>query len=168
MIEDTEAYKDMLRMTHQDFLIILKALEPYITQQERCGGTKVATAAERLTLTIRFLATGESYRSLRCQFRISVSAICYIVRQVCEAICRYLGPVYLKTPSNNEARLEIAEKLERMWNFPNCVGAVDGKHIVFQAPPNCGSTFYNYKNTNFIVLLYCRCGGRWKWCCDSW
>lgn len=27
---------------------------------------------------------------------------------------------------------------------------VDGKHIVIQAPANCGATFYNYKNTNSI------------------
>lgn len=32
----------------------------------------------------------------------------------------------------------------------NCVDVVDGKHIVIQAPANCGATFYNYKNTNSI------------------
>ncbi|VEN60179.1 unnamed protein product [Callosobruchus maculatus] len=44
---------------------------------------------------------------------------------------------------------EFSEK----WNFPNCIGAIDGKHIVFQKPKNSGSMFFNYKKTCSIILL---------------
>lgn len=38
-------------------------------------------------------------------------------------------------------------------NFPNCLGAVDGKHIRIIRPPNSGLVFYNYKHYYSVVLL---------------
>ena len=57
-------------MSYDDFQTLLRYVEKDITPCQVSGGHKVITAAERLTLTIRFLATGESYRSLSFQFRI--------------------------------------------------------------------------------------------------
>ena len=153
LIEDTAGYKEMMRMNYEDFKAILGFIESDITPHQVMGGHKVITPAERLPLAIRFLATGESYRSLCFQFRISRAAISYIISDVCHAINQQLGAINLKVPSSKEEWLEIAKQFEERWQYPHCLGAIDGKHIILQPPPNSGSYFYNYKHTHYIVLL---------------
>lgn len=46
-----------------------------------------------------------------------------------------------------------ARRFQERWQFPNCIGALDGKHIQIQAPANSGSLFHNYKGTFSVVLL---------------
>ena len=70
-LEDTNGFKEMMRMDYKYFKEILNLVEPDITPQEIIGGNKVISAAERLTLTLRFLATGETFQSMSFQFRIS-------------------------------------------------------------------------------------------------
>ena len=48
---------------------------------------------------------------------------------------------------------QIETGFQLCWNFPNCCGRVDGKHVAVRQPPNSGSLFFNYKNYFSIVLM---------------
>lgn len=151
-IENTLSYREIMRMSHQDFNYIFSVIEQDITPHQILGGHKAMNSKARLTLAIRFIATEESFRSLKFQFRMSTSAISYIVCQVCCAIVKDMGD-FLKFPSSPEEWLDIAKQFEDRRYYPNCIGAIDGKHIVIQPPLNAGSHFYNYNHTHSVVLL---------------
>jgi hypothetical protein len=61
--------------------------------------------------------------------------------------------VLFQTPDTAEEWLQISKEFETKWNFPNCIGALDGKHVEITPPVNSGSDYYNYKNTFSVVLL---------------
>ena len=72
-LEDLQGYSEMMRMNYDSFKFVLLKIGKDITPLELAkGGLKPISPAERLILTLRFLATGETYRSLILSIRISV------------------------------------------------------------------------------------------------
>ena len=90
---------------------------------------------------------------LNYQFRISNGVISYIIKNVCNAIVKYLDPLYLRVPSAEEEWILISEKFESRWQYPNATGAVDGKHVVTHKPNHGGSHYHNHKNIHSIFLM---------------
>lgn len=65
----------------------------------------------------------------------------------------YLVNFFFQLPSTDEEWKETAHLFETQWQFNNCVGCMDGKHIVIQKPPGSGSLYFNYKSTFSVVLF---------------
>ncbi|XP_072021906.1 uncharacterized protein [Amphiura filiformis] len=101
----------------------------------------------------RFLASGDAQTSIANNFRIGKSTLHYILQETCEALWIVLKDEVLKFPACIEEWKEIAEGFKTRWNFPNCLGAIDGKHVNMQAPPMAGSKWFNYKNFHSMVLM---------------
>lgn len=58
-----------------------------------------------------------------------------------------------QTPTTESEWRAISKDFADKWNFPHCLGAVDGKHIFIQPPAKTGSMFYNYKSRFSIILM---------------
>ena len=41
--------------------------------------------------------------------------------------------------------IRIEQEFAKRWNFPNCCGSLDGKHIMITSPAKSGTLYYNYK-----------------------
>ncbi|XP_019698090.1 protein ANTAGONIST OF LIKE HETEROCHROMATIN PROTEIN 1-like [Harpegnathos saltator] len=149
--KENDRFRNFVRMAEDDFIFLLNAIKDKISKNDTTF-RKAVPAKERLAVTLRFLATGESFTSLQYLFKISKQLISEIVPEVCRAIIDCLIS-YMKMPSTPDEWKKITKKFEETWNFPQCIGAIDGKHITLQAPINSGSDFYNYKSQFSIVLM---------------
>lgn len=85
LCEDSGEFDNFCRMSPLDFDFLLKKIEPYIGKQT----TNIREAIPpkiRLAITLRYLATGDSLRSLHFLFKIASSTISQIISEVCKAI----------------------------------------------------------------------------------
>lgn len=78
--------------------------------------------------------------------------VAHIVKDVCEARWSSLLDDYMSVPKKEDWK-RIAEDFSTHWAFSNCLGVIDGKRVIIQAPPCSSSLFVNYKGTFLIVLL---------------
>lgn len=58
----------------------------------------------------------------------------------------------IQVPASEDDWRKVADEFESKWNYPGCIGAIDGKHVAVKQPADSGSEFFNYKHF-FSVLL---------------
>ena len=157
---DHERFFKMFRMLPQQFEALLSWVGPKILKADT--RKDVISVDERLCVTLRYLATGDAYSTLASSYRIGDTTVARIIQETTVAIWDALTEQgYLKIPENKEEWKKIADDFEKRWNFPNCLGSIDGKHIVIQAPRGSGSLFYNYKKS-FSIVLMAVCNANYK------
>ena len=84
-------------------------------------------------------------------FRIGASTTSYIIRETCDLIWKNLQFVFPTPSENTWAR--IGAEFNSRWGFPNCLGAIDGKHVVIQV---FTKFVYIYKYIYIQVCIYNR------------
>lgn len=83
--EPSGEFNKFTRMSESDFNYLLGKVSPMIAKQD----TKLRPAIPakiRLAITLRYLATGDSFDSLHFLFKISPQLISKIIPEVCHAL----------------------------------------------------------------------------------
>lgn len=79
----------------------------------------------------RYLATGESQKSLSIAYKCSPGSVHNIVLETTQTITWVLKAKVFPKLSARYFK-SVAAGFEDRWNFPNSVGALDGKHVTIQ------------------------------------
>ncbi|XP_064079431.1 putative nuclease HARBI1 [Macrobrachium nipponense] len=71
----------------------------------------------------------------------------------CQAIIDTYRPEVMKCPKTQEEWKNVAKRFASKWNYFNCVGALDGKHVAIKKRKGGGSLYFNYKKFHSIILM---------------
>ncbi|XP_075737720.1 uncharacterized protein LOC119172682 [Rhipicephalus microplus] len=148
---DESLFYTFYRMSPATFDVLHSLVKEKLTK-DQCPSREPISSGERLALTLRYLSSGMLVRDAAMAFRVGIETARRIIHKTCTVLWEVLAPEYMKTPTEEEW-LEIAAGFCNRWQFPNCIGAVDGKHIQIKCPRNGGSLYFNYKGTHSIVLM---------------
>ncbi|TMW44378.1 hypothetical protein DOY81_010542 [Sarcophaga bullata] len=103
------------------------------------NSVRAIPADYRLFLTLIYLVHGTSRQYLSLTLKMSVTVVRRIVLETCEVIWNELSGICLFLPNTYELE-RIAKDFKNMWNLPNCMGAIDGKHVAIICPPPSETT----------------------------
>lgn len=70
--------------------------------------------------------------------------------ETCAALHQTMKDDFLKTPSTWEEWQTVAQDFETKWQFPHCLGALDGKRINIQPP---GKSSSGHRNGRLSVIM---------------
>ncbi len=152
VVEDPAGFQDFVRCEPAMFQEMVERLTPIISKQD----TNYHNALDpglKVAITLHYMATGDSSKSLQYGFRVAYNTICLLIAEVCAAIVGAFHEEVILTPTTPEVWVVIANHNSQRWQYHHCLGAIDGKHVAIRKPMNCGSYYYNYKNFLLIVLM---------------
>ncbi|XP_063231370.1 uncharacterized protein LOC134535920 [Bacillus rossius redtenbacheri] len=149
---DTESFRNFVRMNGALFDELLGRVCPII-QKQNTVMREAIKPRDRLAVTLRYLATGCTYKDLQYSTRIAASTLGVIIPETLQAIYDTMRDECIKAPDTPAEWEVVSNGYHSMWQLPHCIGALDGKHINFRPPRNMGSFFRNYKGHDSIVLL---------------
>lgn len=128
-------------MSVQSFDHILGLIDPLI-REEDTNYRKALAPDLKLALTFHYLASKPKFGNIHKHWRVGKSTAAQLVVEVAQAIWTKLSPVYLRQPQSQADWEEIARGFSDNWNFPNCLGAIDGEYFEMQF-------------SNIPTVLYC-------------
>ncbi|KAK0132744.1 Protein ANTAGONIST OF LIKE HETEROCHROMATIN PROTEIN 1 [Merluccius polli] len=112
------------RMSAGAFDDLLRRVAPHI--QHKPSHSAPVSVAERLAVTLRYLATGMSQQALAASYKLGTATVSCIVREVCAAIWTALEDEFVAFPQGEQWE-GIRREFWEMWNYPNCIGAIHQK-----------------------------------------
>ena len=152
-IGDREMYFRYMRMTPGRMERLFNLVAPRITKLST-NYRQPIPPQQRLSHTLRHLATGKSLISLSLRYRIDAK-LCQRLSQKHAKLFTMFSPLltYVSTPTSSDEWLAVSKQFEVKWNLPHVIGAIYGKHVRMRSPDNTGSLHYKYKGFFSMVLL---------------
>ena len=135
-------------MTPDRFELLLELVGPKI-EKKNARLRRAIRPRERVAITLRQLASGETQQSLSCSFRNGRNTVSNIISETCEAIFSSIKSTCLNPPYSPKDWKNISLQFQEKWNFPHTIGPID----IGECPKNSGTLHYNYKGFFSIVLL---------------
>ena len=143
-------------MLTTSFYSLCEFLCPHIERQN----TRMREPIEverQVALTLYYLSDEGHMRKTANSFGLSRSSVSITVRKVCQVITGHLGALFIRLSTTEEEVEEKTRNFFTHFQFPQCLGAVDGTHINIKQPP-CNSTDYVNRKSRFSINV--------RACCD--
>jgi hypothetical protein len=97
----------------------------------------------------RYLASGDTFRTIAAHYKIGVSTVREIVHDVCTAINSRMTIMVLNRPNKDDWK-GIANRFDSKCDFPMCCGSIDGKHVKITVQISYFQLYVPVKTMRFV------------------
>ena len=156
MTEDK--FVEFYRLTKSVFGEVLEIIYPHILTNSAVGDS--IDPPKKLAITLRYMATGDSFVTLAHLFRVGASTVRSIIHDVTHAITNL--PFFkslVSFPVTEDDFYNLSKDFFDRFQFPDTVGAVDDTHVKIMKPRTDPSSYFDYKK-DYSIHLQAVCDAR--------
>ena len=104
-----------------------------------------------VAMLLKRLGKGLDYREIGDKFGVGASTACIKVNEAMKLLVSSKMHIISKIQRGINFK-RIINGFQRKWNFPQCLGAIDGTHIPIKAPLVHHADYYNRKCFHSVIL----------------
>ncbi len=101
VVEDPAGFQNFVRCEPAMFQEMVERLTPIINKQDT-NYCKALDPEFKVTMTLRYIAIGDTSKSLQYGFRVAYNTICLLIAEVCAAIVEVYHEEVIQTPTTPE------------------------------------------------------------------
>ena len=128
---DDGDFRRRFRFTKSSFISICELIEEDIIHDTKRNHS--LSPETQLMITLRYLATGDKFRTIGDSMGVHISSVSRCVASVTEALCKHLG-TFVHFPNDEDSMNQEKHKFYQVANFPGVVGCIDCTHVRILAP----------------------------------
>ncbi|CAF4435731.1 unnamed protein product [Didymodactylos carnosus] len=114
---------------------------------------KAVLIEKRVVVALYTLSSTAEFRTIANLFGIDKSTVLELLYDFVNVINDVILPQAIQYPTSLTGTTEMINGFWQNWNYPQCIGVVDGCHIPIYPPSEYASDYYNYKGWSSIILL---------------
>ena len=149
-----EEWREKFLMSRRSFYSLCEKLSPYI-EGETTRMRDPIEVDKQVALTLYYLSDEGRMRKTANAFGLSRASVSVVVRKVCKAISEQLGQQLIKLPKTEAEVTEKVNLFSTRYDFPICLGAVDGTHVEIKQLSGNATDYINRKSRFTINVQAC-------------
>ncbi|CAF3068258.1 unnamed protein product [Rotaria sp. Silwood2] len=145
-------FKDNFRIQRSTFTQLINQIGPYLKKEDTILRAAIPVD-KRIACALYLLGTTSELRTIGHLFGIGKSSAAYVLHDFCSVIVEIYFYRLIKFPTRHYEIRETTSAFLTKYNYPMCLGAIDGTHIAVEPPIGEETDYYNYKKHHSIILL---------------
>ncbi len=145
-------FKENFRIERSTFKSLMKEIGCYL-EKLKTNYRSPISIEKRIACALYALGSSSEFRTVANLFGIGKSTTGEILHEFCAVLVETLFYRFVKFPQSPDEIKDTIDGFYTKYNYPMCLGAVDGTHIAIKPPLGYEVDYYNYKKHHSIIML---------------
>lgn len=145
-------FKDNFRIQRSTFKELVDQIGIFLKKEDTV--LRIAIPVDkRVACALYSLGTTSELRTIGHLFGIGKCTVANILHEFCSIIVEIFLNRLIKFPTKHQEIQETIDSFFIKYDYPMCLGSVDGTHIAVEPPLGEDTDYFNYKKHHSIILL---------------
>jgi hypothetical protein len=151
MMSDKQ-FKENFRVERSTFLSLINQIGPFLEKLNTNYRTSIPVK-QRIACALYTLGSSSELRTIGHLFGIDRNTAREILHEFCSVVVHLFFKRFIKFPATPQEIQTTINGFQDKFNYPVCLGALDGTHIPIKPPLGSETDYFNFKKYHSVIML---------------